>query len=137
MHPLVPRAFENLVSALLILLGGLTVCGWLFHVPAMVEIRAGLVPMVFNTGLCFLLVGVANALSRRTPPWTRRVRGSIALVLAVLCGLTLVEILLDRPLGVDLAGLHAWFDYGNTRPGRMAPNTALGFFLIAAAIALA
>ncbi|MFL6696081.1 MAG: diguanylate cyclase domain-containing protein, partial [Vitreoscilla sp.] len=40
-------------------------------------------------------------------------------------------------LGVDLAGLHAWFDYGNTRPGRMAPNTALGFFLIAAAIALA
>ena len=137
MHPLVPRAFENLVSALLVLLGGLNVCGWLFHVPAMVEIRPGLVPMVFNTGLCFLLVGVANALSRRTPPWTRRVRTGIALALTVLCGLTLVELMLDRPLGVDLAGLHTWFDYGNTRPGRMAPNTALGFFLIGAAIALA
>ncbi len=137
MHPLVPRAFENLVSALLVLLGGITVCGWLLHVPAMVEIRAGLVPMVFNTGLCFLLVGIANALSRRTPPWTRRVRAGIALALAVLCGLTMVELALDRPLGVDLAGVHAWFDYGNTRPGRMAPNTALGFFLIAGGIALA
>ena len=47
------------------------------------------------------------------------------------------EILLDRSLGVDFGFLHIWYDYGNARPGRMAPNSAFGFISIGAGILIA
>lgn len=133
-HALLPE----IVIALLLTGLGLTVtCGWLLHVPAMVEIRAGLVPMVFNTGLCFFLSGCAILLMKSNAPRARFARQSMGASLLLLCGATFIELLFDRSLGIDLAALHAWHDYGNTRPGRMAPNTALGFMLIGAIIMLA
>lgn len=127
---------ESFISTAIILLGLMVTSGWLLHVPAMVQIKSGLVPMVFNTGLCFLLAGIALFISRRTNKTAIYIRHFLGTFLIVLCSITLVEIWLDRPLGVDLASLHAWHDYGNTRPGRMAPNTAIGFILIGLAILL-
>jgi hypothetical protein len=54
-----------------------------------------------------------------------------------LISVVLVELLLDRSVGVDFGFLHAWYDYGNTRPGRMAPNSAIGFILVGSGILLA
>lgn len=119
------------------LLGGTTMLGWLLHVPPMVELRHGLVPMVFNTGLCFFLCGAALLLSNREGQRAHYGRLAIATVLMVLCGAMLVEHMFDVRSGLDLAGLHTWYDYGNTRPGRMAPNTASGFILFGAALLLA
>lgn len=127
---------DTLIGSVLALLGGLTTCGWLLQVRAMVELHHGLIPMVFNTGLCFLLSGIALALSSSRHAAAKSARSAIAVVLISLCGLTLAEIMLDTSLGIDLASLHEWFDYGNTKPGRMAPNTASGFILIGAAIFL-
>ena len=90
--------------------------------------------MVFNTGVCFLGAGVALHLGARPSDLARRVKTVVTLLVVLLCAATLVELLIDRPLGIDLAALHAWFDYGNTRPGRMAPNTALGFMLFGAGL---
>ncbi|HEU4851005.1 MAG TPA: GGDEF domain-containing protein [Telluria sp.] len=128
-----PRAAarpEFLIGLLLILLGLTTTLGWLLHIPIMVELRRGLVPMVFNTGLGFVLSGTALVLTRVPGQVARLVRQSLAVVLVLLCGLALCEHIFDARLGIDLASLHAWYDYGNTRPGRMAPNTAMGFILI-------
>ena len=124
-----------MLGLLVACLGLATTCGWLFQVPALVQFRQGLLPMVFNAGLCFLLCGTALAL----PLWPGlrvvKLRSLIAAVLIALCGLTLTEHVLDRSLfGIDLAGLHAWYEYGNTRPGRMAPNTALGFIVAGCAL---
>jgi len=112
----------------LLVLGCNTMLGWLLRVPAMVEIVKGLVPMVFNTGLGFALAGLCLLLPGRM----QALRTAIGCILVVLCGLTLAEHIADMRLGIDMAWVHHWYDYGNTRPGRMAPNTALGFVLIGA-----
>ena len=117
------------IGAVLVVLGATTTSGWLLHLPALVQIVPGLVPMVFNTGLGFLGIGTALVLGPRTSPGAHIVRKGVALAVVTLCAATVVELMIDRSLGIDLASLHAWFDYGNTRPGRMAPNTALGFIL--------
>ena len=88
--------------------------------------------MVFNTGASFFLYGVALCLSR-DGEIARRVRTGICLAVVALMLITLVETALDVDLGVNLASLHTWYDYGNTRPGRMAPNSALAFLLTALA----
>ena len=124
-----------LLGFLVALLGLSTTLGWLLHIPLMFQLRAGLIPMVFNTGLCFLIAGTALVL----PAWRSegyiKARTVLAAALIGLCSLTLIELLLDRSiLGIDLAMLHSWYDYGNTRPGRMAPNTAIGFIVAACVI---
>ena len=116
-------------------LGLSTTSGWLLQLPILFELHHGLVPMVFNTGLSFLLTGLALALPSRHGGRWATLRTFMAATVVGLCGLTLIELVLDRGLlGIDLVSLHTWYDYGNTRPGRMAPNTALGFLVAASAI---
>jgi diguanylate cyclase (GGDEF)-like protein/PAS domain S-box-containing protein len=127
---------ESVICCAIILLGLTVTSGWLLHVPAMVEIKSGLVPMVFNTGLCFLIAGLIMLTIRKTGRPVAMGRSLFGGFLVLLCSTTLLEIWLDRDLGIDLGLLHAWHDYGNTKPGRMAPNTAIGFILIGMAIML-
>ncbi|PRC94083.1 GGDEF: diguanylate cyclase (GGDEF) domain [Solimicrobium silvestre] len=83
--------------------------------------------MVFNTGLCFALAGVALALPEimQLPP--SNLQTVMGAFLIGLCCITLLEITLDKNFGIDLVALHTWLNYDNVRPGRMAPNSALGF----------
>ncbi|WBS05128.1 sensor domain-containing diguanylate cyclase [Pseudoduganella sp. SL102] len=120
---------DRLLGMLLVILGFNTMLGWLLRVPAMVEIVPGLVPMVFNTGLGFALAGTALIAGDRR---AGTVRALIGWAMLLLYSITLAEHVLDATLGVDMAWVHQWYDYGNTRPGRMAPNSALGFMLIGA-----
>ncbi len=113
----------------LTILGLAVMSGWLLQVRAMVEFRVGLVAMVFNTALCFTMAGAAvllPALARRSIPLFQNVIGA---ALVALCALVLLEHTLDRDLGIDWAFLHTWLRDGNVRPGRLAPNTAVGFIL--------
>jgi diguanylate cyclase (GGDEF)-like protein/PAS domain S-box-containing protein len=132
-----PLDLAGAVGLLLIGLGTTTMLGWLLRVPYMTELQHGLVPMVFNTGLCFFLSGLAVSLPTFAPNRTDTARRCIGMILVVLCGLTLVEFICDVRLGVDLPFLHTWYDYQNTRPGQMAPNTAIGFILNGLALVLA
>ncbi len=118
-------------------LGATGVCGWILHSPAMVSIVPGTLPMVFDTALCFLFFGGAFWLTRRPGAVARRMRTVLSVVPMLLCAAVLVELLLDRSLGVDFGSLHTWYDYGNARPGRMAPNSAIGFLLLGAGVLLA
>jgi len=120
---------EVLIGIILIVLGGMTVAGWLLRVTAMVEIIRGLVPMVFNTGLCFLLAGIGLLLDPDAQR-SRSIKAGIGAYLVTLCSLTLLEHILGQGLGIDMVFVHAWYDDGNTKPGLMAPNTAAGFVLI-------
>lgn len=93
--------------------------------------------MVFDTALCILIFGMTFWLTRRPGAAARRVRTVLAVIPILLCATVLLELLLDRPLGVDLAWLHTWYEYGNRRPGMMAPNTAIGFIAIGVGVLLA
>jgi diguanylate cyclase (GGDEF)-like protein/PAS domain S-box-containing protein len=127
---------STLLGIAVAILGMFVMLGWLLHVRAMVEIRAGYVAMVFNTALCFALTGMALALpglrGRPTPKFQTLVGG----IVLVLCATILVEHIFDKSLGIDWAFLHTWLRDGNIRPGRLAPNTALGFMLIGTTLIL-
>lgn len=118
---------ESLIAAALVALGIIVTTGWIAHVPSMTQLFTNSVPMVFNTAACFLLLGIALLTSRSHAGQLMVVRTCIGVFLIWLCSITIVEFTFDASLGIDLPSLHTWFDYGNTRPGMMAPNTALGF----------
>src|ERR1043166_2502803 len=56
--------------------------------------------------------------------------------LVALSTVVLIENLFDIDAGIDLPALHVWVTDLNPRPGRMAPNTALGFLLVGIAFLL-
>lgn len=122
-------SLASLLGLGLTCLGLMVMCGWIFQVRSMVEIRSGLVAMTFNTALCFTLSGVAlvmpPVLARPLP----RLQGMVGVFLIGLSSLILIEHLTDTSLGVDWAFIHTWLHDGNIRPGRLAPNTAVGFML--------
>src|SRR4051812_24055912 len=77
---------ERGIGVALILLGLVVIAGWVLHLPALVEIKSGLVPMVFNTGLCFVLSGTAILVMPRTDAMAYRLRKGIGWCLITLCG---------------------------------------------------
>jgi diguanylate cyclase (GGDEF)-like protein/PAS domain S-box-containing protein len=136
-NPVRASKAHTLVCAAIMVLGATGAGGWILKSKMMVSFAPGMVPMVFDTGLCFLSAGIALWLTHRPGAKARWARGLLAVFLIVLCGTVLAELLTDTPLYVDFESLHGWYDYGNKRPGRMAPNTAVGFILIGAGILLA
>ena len=127
---------QQCLGFLIFSLGSTVVIGWLIHAPALVTFFPGSLPMVFNTGLSFVIAGVALSLPS-APIWRYQIIRTIAgIALVTLCSASFVEHMADINFGIDMASLHAWFQYGNVRPGRMAPNTALGFVVIGLALLL-
>lgn len=83
-----------------------------------------------NTGLCFFLAG--SFLLWRSP----RSR-SVATLLALLTGATLLEYLTGAGFGIDEFLVKDYLVLHTSHPGRMAPNTALCFLFCGLAGALA
>ncbi|MEP6883159.1 MAG: diguanylate cyclase [Gammaproteobacteria bacterium] len=130
------RAWEALVCTAISALGVTVVFGWLVHSRALVTIFPGYIPMVFDAGAAFFLAGISLWLLHKPGAAAGAVRAAIGVVLVLLsCGV-LFEPWLGGSLGIDLPQLHAWYDYGDLQPGRMAPNTAMSFALIGAAVLL-
>ena len=126
----------TLLSLAVAVLGITVLIGWLFHVAILVEIKPGYVAMVFNTALCFMLTGFALAMPGLIGKPTPNLQMLIGVFIFILCAIILLEHIFDRNLGVDWAFLHGWIGDGNTRPGRLAPNTAIGFMLVGAMLVL-
>ncbi|HEY5798947.1 MAG TPA: hypothetical protein VIT92_01935, partial [Burkholderiaceae bacterium] len=118
------------IGGVLAAMGGTVLAGWLLQIPNLVQFNASSVPMVFNTALCFTLTGLSLLFSGLPAQSIARLHTAVGAVLVGLCSLTFAEILADRALGIDWPQLHIWLGDGNVRPGRMAPNTALGFIAI-------
>ncbi len=131
-----PAYLPVVLGTALMALGLVVMTGWLLHIRQMVEFRTGMVAMTFNTALCFTLAGAAIALpAGRRSPMPAFQNGS-GIFLLTLGALVLVEHCFDRSLGIDWAFLHTWLQDGNVRPGRLAPNTAIGFMLVGACLVL-
>ncbi len=112
------------IGALISGLGLWVSAGWLLGHPALVLGTA----MVLNTALCFVLLGIAFLLPPSTTVKRVAIRVLIGWVVSALGATVLLENLLDVDL-LDWRSLHTQLIDSNPRPGRMAPNTALGFML--------
>ncbi len=130
----IPAAATGVVFAL----GCAVLMGWVLDVSVLKSGVPGLVEMKANTALCFLLVSVAVLAGppRRSGAWAdrRSVPGRGAALVALL---SLFEYVLSRDLGIDqLLFREPAGAVGTSHAGRMAPNTAVAFLLVASALLL-
>jgi PAS domain S-box-containing protein len=114
---------------LLVLLGIVVICGWLAHVPALVQLRPGWASMKLNTAVCFTLLGVAAvALAQRR----HRAALVCSVVVAAIAIVTESQYVFDVDLRIDELLLPAFLVEPNVPSGRMSPITA-GLFIAAGA----
>ncbi|MBK9990499.1 MAG: PAS domain S-box protein [Verrucomicrobia bacterium] len=139
---LTPKLVARLAAMLAIVAGGMVLVGWVFDLTTLKSILPGWVSVKPNTAIGFMLTGFALLLSGQSSEAQPRSRtffyrlGRLCGMLAGLIGLlTLVEYACGCSFGFD-----QWLfsepigALGTSNPGRMAPDTALCFLLIAAGL---
>ncbi|MFA6921383.1 MAG: PAS domain S-box protein [Gallionella sp.] len=144
----------SLASLPAVVMGAVVLIGWAFDIAALKSILPGWVSMKANTAVCFILIGISLFLttrsrlsilhsSLRSSPLLTSLPSVLVLRLARFCGmlagliaaLSLSEYLFNWNPGID-----QWLfsepigTVGTSNPGRMAPETALCFLLLAAAL---
>lgn len=130
-------AFRQVASLLAVVVGGMVLVGWTFDVAVLKSVLPGALAVKPNTALAFILAGLAL---RFPSPETSRFAAIGPQLCALLVGLTglltLGEYVFAWNPGFDQWLFRESADApGTSHPGRMAPDTALCFVLIAAALA--
>ena len=114
-------------------LGALGLVGWTTGATFLTTIVPGQPPMMPNTSVALVLIGVAGAL--RSQEDAGRVRRIVSLVAALLVlaigAATLMQYLLQTDLGIDELVIRS---EAGPYPGRMSPPTALAFSCLASAL---
>lgn len=115
-------------------LGVVVLCGWHRHLTALVQVHPALVPMQYNTAICFVLAGSALALVawRGESRWVPALSAPVAAVGT----LTLGEYLFHADLGVDQLLFRSYIVTETSHPGRMSPVTGFCFVLAGVALVL-
>ncbi|HIF95153.1 MAG TPA: PAS domain S-box protein [Myxococcales bacterium] len=120
-------------AGLSFLLGGVVLIAWWSHNAELVQILSAFSSMQFNTGLCFVVSGLgllATALGR----W--RMGLTCCAFLSLVGLVTLVEYLAGADFGIDQLSMTPFTTVETHFPGRMAPDTAVGFVLVAIALGM-
>jgi PAS domain S-box-containing protein len=121
------------VSLAIILMGLLVLVGWHAHIRAVVQLLSGLVPMQYNTALCFVALGAAGiGLSTRRPAVVFA-GGSFAALMGATVSL---EYATGISFGIDTLLFYPWERGLSGDPGRMALTTAISFVLSGGAVAM-
>ncbi len=110
-----------------LILSSLVIFGWLVHLPELIQVHKSLVPMQFNTAVCFFLCAIGLLLIYFQ-------KGSkIVVGIALTCGLisllTLSQYIFGVNIGIDELLLNHQVTVKTSHAGRMGPNTAICFFL--------
>jgi PAS domain S-box-containing protein len=136
------QLFSRFCGVTAVLVGSLTLLGWLLGIPALKSVLPGLATMKPNTALSFVLSGVCLWLIQQRPgevgdAHLRSVR--VARILAGIVGLaglvTLADYLFPLDLGIgDILFHRNLLATGVLHSGRMSGATALGFLLLGASL---
>lgn len=125
-----------LIGGFLVMLGATVILGWLFRVPDLVRIVPGFAPMVFNTALCFVLLGGALVLAAGSSVRYERAQRWLAGLSIAIATLVLSQDLFSIDIGIDRLFSADWLQDARAHPTRMAPNTAIAFILGGSALLL-
>ncbi|HEX3797057.1 MAG TPA: ATP-binding protein [Verrucomicrobiae bacterium] len=112
--------------------GLMGLAGWFFHQPAFRSFGHSGAEMKFNTALCLSLIGCSLLLNFKSGKTSRAlsILGSALVLLIAL--LTLCEYFFSQNFGLDEFVYQDFNLIGTTFAGRMAPQSALTFSLMAA-----
>ncbi len=124
------RNFTIAAGALSVGLGIQVLTGWGLQLPELVRILPNFIAMQPNSALSFVACGAALLMA--VHGW--RPAGLPALVAGGLGLATLIQAILERDIGIDRLIIEPFLIEASGHPGRMAPNTALGFLLICLAL---
>lgn len=133
------RFFSGAAAILSLLVGSLTLLGWILGIKIFLWTLPGTIVMKANAGLALLLSGVALLViagepERRSLRW---LAGSCAFLAGLLGLLTLIEHATGANLGIDqLLAVEPPHALKTASPGRMAPNAALCFTLVGMSLVL-
>jgi len=109
----------------IIALGLMTFVGWISGLPLLASISSSYIPMAPSEALCFSLIGIGLAMRSRMIP---RLLGMLVLGLITT---KLIEIMGGFHFGIDAAFVRDPVLFGTVPTGRMAPVSAVTFFLVA------
>jgi signal transduction histidine kinase/DNA-binding response OmpR family regulator len=126
-------------SFLAILVGCVVLVGWTLDVGVLQRVLPGLVAMNPVSAVGFVLAGVSAWLlqGERAGRRVRRIARACALVVALVGLLKLLQMLIGWEFGIDQLLFANKLEAEATStgfPNRMAPNTALNFFLLGGAL---
>jgi PAS domain S-box-containing protein/putative nucleotidyltransferase with HDIG domain len=122
-------------ASIVALVGGCVLAGWSTGIEILKTGALGVATTKPNTAVCLMLAAAGLGLTTRGRAGARMARG-LALAVGVVGGLSLSEYVLGVDLGIDqLLFRDAVGSLDTSRPGRMAPNTAVAFILVAVALA--
>jgi signal transduction histidine kinase/ActR/RegA family two-component response regulator len=135
---IVERAPRN-AGAISIVLGSLALTGWILGVDELKSIVPGTITMKANSAVAFILMGAAVWLADGASDGRARAASTVlALAAGLIAFVVGLQYVLDRDLGIDqLLFSEPAGAVGTVHPGRMSPQTALSFVLLALAIILA
>jgi PAS domain S-box-containing protein len=125
-------------GALAVLAGGLVLAGWTLDIAALKSLLPNWVSVKPNTALAFILTGIAVLLSTLNPQFSTA-SSRLARLCGWLAGLIGLLTLCEYAFGWN-PGFDQWLfreptgAVGTSHPGRMAPDTALCFMLLAAGL---
>ena len=127
--------FAVTAGALAIVLGVGVLVGWAFDIAFLKSVLPGHGTLKANAAVAFVLAGVSlQLLGRPYVSWRRMwISRACALLAGIVAAMSFTESLLGVDLGIDEL---LFKDPGVSLPGRLAPNTALSFVLLAAAMLL-
>ncbi|MCB1178528.1 MAG: GGDEF domain-containing protein [Leptospiraceae bacterium] len=111
---------------LMFILGFLVIFGWYTNNPTLIQVYPKFVPMQYNTALGFLIFGVVLIFQRIIK---ENVLKGFNVFLILLGGLTLIQYIFKLNFGIDELMMNHYITVETSHPGRMAPNTAINFFL--------
>jgi len=108
-------------------LGVLVLFGWYTHAVTLIQVHPSFVPMQYNTALGFLICGIGLIAVNFHKLKAAKYSG---IFLFLLGSLTLFQYIFGPDLGIDQLLMEHYVSVKSSHPGRMAPNTALCFFLM-------
>jgi hypothetical protein len=133
----------RLAGGTAVVVGGMVLVGWALDITALKSILPGWVTVKPNAALAFVLLGVALLFCSRRPatlsPRPLGFASRFAQLCALLAGLIALLTLCEYAFRWN-AGIDQWLfpepsgAAGTSHPGRMAPDSALCFALLAAAL---
>jgi hypothetical protein len=125
-HPVWPTRLVLLAGTGVLTLGIVVMRGWHARNLAAIRVLPTVVPMYYNTALCFVLSGIGLLAVASKRDRLARLTGGIV---GTLGGLTFSQYLFDIDLDIDQALMTDWVGFGSLPPGRMALVTTVGFAL--------
>ena len=137
-HSLNRNLISPIVASLLMALGGMVIIGWTFGMESWKDVIPGTVAMKFNAAIAFFFGGLSLLLTSRhqdekddcrTVDWFA---STAALPVIVVGGGTLLEFIINRPIGIDEFFVR---DSGlSSMPGRPSASAAINFMLLGIAL---